>query len=126
MYYLLNGGEILTNDSIVVTNYLANQKAGDEDYQDPIEDYLKIHFGLVKVVENIFDFIEEGDLIKMKTTGIIHPITKPYTDGKLHVSNWYSLELDKLISDNNIIAIYKKINHATYKLIWEVNDGKEN
>ena len=126
MYYLLNGREILTNDSVVVTNYLSNQKTGDEDYQDPIEDYLKIHFGLIKAVENIFDFIEEGDLVEMKTTGSIHSIIKPYTDGKLYVCNWYSLELDKLINDNNIIAIYKKIDNATYKLIGEVNDGKEN
>lgn len=125
MYYLLRNGDLLNSNNIVVINYLAMQKSGDEDYQAPIEEFLVDHYGLIKQGETVFELIEQGDLVKLKNTSNIHLITKSYDD-KLCICNWPSLELTKLIKDNMIVAIYKKIDEVTYKLIWEVNNGKEN
>lgn len=70
-----------------------------------------------KIVDNIKELIEVGDLVKTER-GKIFDVVKPYTDEGLAIVPFNIIFLNEI----NIISIYKPNEKGDYIKVWEMKE----
>lgn len=105
MYYLLEDNRIIQRDRL-------------EHWEEKgfLHDHYKTYGKIKKKSENVFDFIEVGDLVRFNWGYEIGEVTTT----QFH-NEWKRITVGKRdgVYDENILAIYKPDKQGNYIKVWE-------
>lgn len=130
MYYLLEDNRIVNSLSIREDLDLL---VGIDFYVEKDEIVLTIGYiyieriSIIKKAENVLDFIENGDLVKLDKT--LNKVITILKEGKrtffeIGDNKWFSYKELNNYLNNNLLAIYKPDEFGNYIKVWEEKDNE--